>query len=147
MATISNTTLTLTPQLGPGVPPVVTSVLIEVTYDATFTQLEHSLANNGLVFQEVIKIRGDDAPFVPPNVVSSNDVLLNTQPFPIQTIPLPAGNGPVTISRSRSLTVARSVLNEDPQPNDPDEIYCTIDIMSFVPPGTATGFTPQKVLA
>jgi hypothetical protein len=73
--------------------------------------------------------------------------------FPAQAIPVPAGAGPISIPRNRTIVLTRAQLDEDPSiiigPDfDADEIRCRIRIHSVgIPPEvTPDAFTDQEVL-
>ena len=113
------------------------NVTIDVTYNANFSAFERFLAQGGLRFRERIRVIGDDAG-------TATDMILHT--FPPQNISVTSGTTPLTVPRSRSLTVTRASLQEDVGSDD-DEIECTIEIIPLDLPEVATATTPQKVLA
>lgn len=79
-------------------------VTLEVSYAAGFSPIEQFLAANGLEFEERVQIIGHDAAGAPEQVLHT---------FQSQRIPAPTAGRPV-VARNRTLTVARSTLNEDP---------------------------------
>jgi hypothetical protein len=108
-------------------------VTLTVTYVAGFTTLERHLAEHGLSFQERLVVVAD-APTGGPDPALAQ--------FPLQQIPATSGS----VARTRTLTVSRSVLNEDPQPGNNDEIHVRIEIVPIGMPVQANGFTETKVL-
>jgi hypothetical protein len=130
MARINGANLTLT--------TVGNNVTVNVTYTAGINALEHFLMQNGLVLQERIAVLGVDPPG------STTGAILHN--FPAQALPVPAGAGPQTIARNRSLTVTRASLQEDAGVGDNDEIRCRITIQPLLLPITVTGFTDQEIL-
>lgn len=131
MASISGANLTLT--------TVGSNVTIGVTYTATFTEFERSLANLGLRFRERIRVIGIDPPG------GFNGTILPVS-FGSTTLPVTPGPGPLSIPRNRTVTVPRSVLQEDTAPGDADEIRCEIIIEPVGMPASVNGFTDQEVL-
>lgn len=79
-------------------------VTLEVSYNAGFSPIEQFLAANGLQFEERVQIIGHDEPGAPEQVLHT---------FQSQRIQAPTA-GPAYVSRSRTITVARGTLNEDP---------------------------------
>jgi hypothetical protein len=132
MPTTNTRNLTLT--------TVGANTTIEVTYNAVFSVFERHLAGLGLVFQEQIAVIGID----PPGSVTGT-VLAN---FPTQVLPVTDGVAQQVIARTRSITVARASLQEDPALGDNDEIRCRIRIASVgIPPAvTADAFTDEEIL-
>jgi hypothetical protein len=134
MTAIISPTLTLT--------TVGSNTTIEVKYTAQFTVFERRLAGLGLVFQEQIFVIGIDPP-------GSTAGPVITQ-FPFQALPVTDDGLPIPqfIARVRSLTVPRSLLQEDSAPGDNDEIRCRINIASVgLPPALTPGsFTNQEIL-
>jgi len=116
-------------------------VKLDVTYNAVFGVFERHLAGLGLVFQERIRIIGVDGP---PGGTAGT-VLLT---LPAQNLPVTDGGVPQALPRNRSVTVLRSLLQEDPGPGDNDEIRATIEIAAIgLPPAiTPAEFTDQEVL-
>jgi hypothetical protein len=113
---------------------------IDVTYTANFSVFERHLAHLGLVFKERIRVIGVDPAF---STTGSGIVS-----FEAQNIQVTDGNVPQSINRTRSLTVLRSSLQEDPALGDTDEIRCRIRIAAIgLPPiETPDVFTNQETL-
>jgi hypothetical protein len=114
-----------------------TNVTIAVTYNANFSAFDRFLAQGGLRFRERIRVIGEDPG-------TATDMILHT--FPLQNIPVTSGTTPLTVPRSRSLTVPRASLQEDVGSDD-DEIDCRIEIIPLDLPVVATATTAQQVLA
>lgn len=112
-------------------------VTINVKYNVVFNTLERHLAANGLVFQERIRVIGQDAG-------TTTDQVLHT--FSVQHIPVNAGIGALTVPRDRSLTVSRASLQEDRGLGDADEIHCSIEIAPLGLPSLITDSTPEQTL-
>jgi hypothetical protein len=117
--------------------PVVDKVTINVRYNAVFSTLERHLAANGLVFQERIRVIAKDAG-------TAKDQVLHT--FSVQSIPVKAGIGLLSVARDRSITVSRASLQEDPGLGDADEIHCSIEITPLGLPTIVTDGTPEQTL-
>lgn len=130
MPTTSNRNLTLT--------TTGDQVNIRVEYDAVFTQFERFLAENGLVFQERIRILGVDPPG------STIGIILIT--FVIGPMPVTPGAGSQTIHRDRNINVTRASLQEDAGLGDADEIRASIEIIPIGIPTKVQEFTDQEVL-
>ena len=121
------------------------NVRVTVTYNAVFSPFERALVGLGMTFREQIAIIGVDT------VAPTNTVLGN---FLVQTIPVTAGAGTLTVPRRREVVVTRATLDEDPSsllvgPDfDADEIRCRIRIQAVgLPPAvTPDEFTDQEVL-
>lgn len=136
MPATSNRNLTLTTTSSNG----QVSVKIDVTYNAVFGVFERRLAGLGLVFQERIRIIGVDPPGG-----TAGTVLLT---LPAQNLLVTDGGVPQALPRNRSVTVLRSLLQEDAGSGDNDEIRATIEIAAIgLPPAiTPAEFTDQEVL-
>jgi hypothetical protein len=135
MAQITNVNLTLTEFVEGN--PTQKKVEIQVTYNAVFSQAERTLiTSSGLQCVENIQVLGVDQP------PGTGEILVE-KVLPVQTIPVTSGQGLLTVPRSRTIKVLRSLLQEDPAPFDADEIRCKIQIISIF----ASQFTPVKVLA
>ena len=136
MPIVTNAHLTLTTQ--------DQDTRIDVTYTVIFSEFERHLAHLGLVFRDRIRVIGVD-----PAGSRTGTVLAN---FGAQDIPVTDGNGPQRFdydnNHTRSLTVPRSLLQEDPGSGDPDEILCRIRIAAIgLPPlETPDVFTNQEIL-
>jgi hypothetical protein len=130
MPSTNSRNLTLTPVGG--------NVRIDVTYNALFQPFERRLAALGLSYQERIQVQGVDE--VDPEFV--------TLPISFPNQVLPVTDGPVlqTIERTRTVTVPRQMLQEDPVAGDADEIRCQIQIVPIPLPATTNDFTDTKVL-
>ena len=116
-------------------PPIsvtLPNATLNLTYRVDFSAFEHFLATNGLVFNERIRIVGEDPG-------TATDITLGY--FPINGIPIPAGAGPITITRNRSFTLLRSSLQEDPGLGDNDEISLEIQIIPVGMPAISTAKT------
>ena len=83
--------------------PTASARTLQVSYTAVFSPVEQFLAGNGLQFQELIHIVGDDPG-------EATDQVLHT--LPPELIAPPAGQQ--ALARSRQLVVSSSSLNEDP---------------------------------
>ncbi|SRR6266498_321447 len=125
------------------------NVTINVTYDAIFTVFERRLAGLGLKFFEFIDVIGVDPPGATTGTLLKN--------FPFTLLPVTDisqdDTGAQTISRNVSISVARTVLDEDSDPRlnpdvDADEIRCRIRLAAIgLPPGlTRDAFTNQDIL-
>jgi hypothetical protein len=112
-----------------------TNTTIKVEYTANFTPFDRFLASGGLRFNERIEVLGVD----PPSLTTGTILAV----FVPQTIPVTPGNTPLSVPRSRTLTVPRSQLDEDP---DDDEIRCRISIVPVGLPVTVTALTEAEVL-
>lgn len=134
MPTVSSAELTLTPQ-------AVNDVVINVKYNVTFNVFERRLAALGLVFREQIRVLGVD----PPGSTTGQGLAS----FPFSALPVTDGGVAQTIARDVSKTVPRVSLQEDPLPDDRDEIRCSIQIVAYgLPPAvTPAVFTDQEVLS
>lgn len=67
--------------------------------------------------------------------------------FPVQTLPVTAGEEPLSFPRHRPINVPRTLLQEDAGLGDADEIRCRIQIRAIGLPTTITeGFTDEAVL-
>jgi hypothetical protein len=130
MASTNSRDLTLT--------TVDNNTTVEVKYNAVFTPFERFLAANGLRFQEVISIIGAD-----PDGGTAGTLIRN---FAAQVLPVTPGAVAQTIPRTRSLRVARSVLQEDAGLGDNDSIVCRIVIRPLGLPVALTAFTDNEVL-
>jgi hypothetical protein len=134
MAQITNQTLVLSPFVEGG----QEKVTIEVTYKAVFSVVERNfIASSGFQCLENIQVIGID----PPSLTTGQ--ILVEKVLPVQEIEVTSGLIPLTVSRTRTIKVLRSLLQEDTAPFDADEIRCKIQILS----GLASGFTPVGVLA
>jgi hypothetical protein len=111
------------------------NVTINVKYNAIFSSLERHLAANGLIFQERIRVIGQV-------VGTGADQVLHT--FGVQSIPVKAGVGNLTVGRDRSITVSRRSLQDDPGLGDADEIYCSIEITPLGLPIHIKHCTPEQ---
>jgi hypothetical protein len=120
--------------------PVGGNVRIDVTYNAVFLPFERRLAALGLAYQERIQVQGVDEMTPGPEFV--------TLPISFENQILPVTDGAVlqTIERTRTVTVPRQMLQEDPVAGDADEIRCQIQIVPIELPATTTDFTDTKVL-
>lgn len=121
------------------------NVRVTVTYNAIFSAFERNLAGLGMTFVERITVLGVDPPGSTTGTVLAE--------FQGQFIPVPSGNGPVSVARNRQMVLTRAQLDEDPSiiigPEfDADEIRCRIRIQSFGLPAAVTPdeFTDQEVL-
>jgi hypothetical protein len=110
MPTVSDVNLSLTQKDGD-------LVEIQVDYDVEFNTFDRKLTTLGLTYDSHIIIRDYDGGGSPGSVILE---------FDRDTLPVTAGNGtqPIT-NRSQSQTVARSVLQVDPN-GDADEIKATV---------------------
>ena len=114
------------------------AVTIAVSYQAIFSPLERHLAALGLAFREVIQVYGID----PPGSTTGTVIGLIT---PLQIIPVTDGPTPLTVNRSRAITVSRAQMQEDPIGDD-DEIRCMITVSLVGMPPSVPGWTPQQTL-
>jgi hypothetical protein len=132
MPTVLNPTLTLT--------TVNSDTTIDVTYDVEFSEFERNLAADGMRFHHHIDVIGVD-----PAGSTTGTTLVS---FPTSNIPVTQGAGSLVVARNASLTVLRSLLQEDAAAGDSDEIRCKIRIHSVgLPPDfTPDVFTVQRVL-
>jgi hypothetical protein len=130
MPTVTNTALTLT--------TVNTNTTVTVDFDTEFSDVERNLTTLGVRYHPHIDIVGVDG---------ANTSVLSADAFPHTNFAVTAGNSPQTISRSMSVTVPRSLLQEDGG-GDEDEIICNIRIHSVGLPETFTADvpSPQRVL-
>ncbi len=137
MAQITSPTLTLTPFVDPI--DGLSKVIIEVTYNAVFSNNERGLTTPPFnwKFLETIQVIGIDPPF------GTTGQILVEKMLPVQEIPVTAGPGSLTVTRIRTVKALRTLLQEDPAPGDADEIRCNIQIL----PVSANEFTPLVVLA
>jgi hypothetical protein len=136
MPTVTNPNLTLTTVNN-------ASTTIRVTYRVEFSQFERSLAGLGLQYHDHLDMFGLDG---------AVNTLLLEEPLPnfgTHTIAVTAGSGTQIFNIDRSITVARSLLQEDPAVGDSDEIRCKIRIHSdgFPPEFTPDIFTDQETIA
>lgn len=134
MPTVENANLTLTTVDG--------RVTIRVRYDARFTPFERQLADLGMRYHSHVNAHGMD----PAGSLAGANLVGVV--FPTQNFPVTAGTVDQVLSRDESQTVIRSLLQEDPNSGDADEIRCKIRIHSVgIPPEfTADVFTDEKVL-
>jgi hypothetical protein len=133
MAQILNPNLTLSAPFNEG---GQLKVIIQVTYQAVFSEVERNLIiSSGFTCEENIQVIGVD--FGIPGEILINRV------FPVENIPVTLGSGPLTLTRQRDIKALRSLLQEDLGPNA-DEISCKIKLSSVFGSGQ---FTPVRVLA
>jgi hypothetical protein len=113
---------------------------INVTYNVSFSVFERHLVGLGLIFRERIRVFGVDPPGSTTGTVLAN--------FPAPNLPVTDGGAPQTIARNVSITVPRTLLNEDAALGDNDEIRCRIRIAAIgLPPiETPDVFTDQEIL-
>lgn len=121
------------------------NIRLTVTYNAVFSAFERNLAGLGMNFVERISALGIDPPGSTTGTVLAE--------FQGQFIPVPPGNGPVTVARNRQIVLTRAQVDEDPSaflgPDfDADEIRCRIRIQSLGIPAAVTPdeFTDQEVI-
>jgi hypothetical protein len=131
MPTVSNTALTLT--------TVNSDTTITVDFDTEFNEVERNLRGLGVTYHPHIDVIGVDG--------ATRNVLI-ADAFPHTNFgAVTAGVGPQTISRSMSITIPRSSLQEDTG-GDEDEISCDIRIHTVGLPATFTAdvASPTRVL-
>jgi hypothetical protein len=122
MPIVSNTALTLT--------TVNSDTTITVDFDTEFNEVERNLRDLGVTYHPHIDVVGVDG-------VNRNVLMLDA--FPHTSFgAVTAGSGPQVISRSMSITVPRSDLQEDVAAGDADEISCDIRIHTVGMPPTFT---------
>lgn len=131
MPTVSNAALTLS--------TTNSDTTITLDFDAEFNEVERNLRSLGVTYHPHIDVVGVDG--------VTRTVLLRDA-FPHSNFgAVTPGTGPQTISRSMSITVPRSDLQED-SGGDEDEISCDIRIHSdgLPPPFTENVASPQQTL-
>lgn len=127
MAAISNANLTLT--------TTGNTTTVNVVYKATFSPFERFLASKGMRFQEKIAVQGVDG--------AVGTVIIN---FISDIIPVTDGTTDLVVTRNRSRSVLRSVLQEDTAPGDTDEIRCKISIEPIGMPALTEQLTEVESL-
>jgi hypothetical protein len=136
MPTVANAVLTL-PRNG-------ASVVINIAYDAVFTEFERHLARLGLAFREELTLIGVD----PPGGTTGQTVFSL-----VRSIPVSDGTGELSVHRVFFTPFSRNSLDEDSSPFlgpdfDQDEYRVRIRILAVgLPPAvTPDAFTTQAVL-
>ncbi|VEH41210.1 Uncharacterised protein [Kocuria rosea] len=130
MPSVSGANLTLT--------TVNNQVTIRVQYNVTFNKFDRQLSGLGKTWHSHVTVHGMDGATVGPNLAN----------LPRQTFAVTVGNTNQVIAADRSVTVARSVLQEDPAVGDNDELKAKIRIHSPEPMDVFTPdvFTDQEIL-
>ena len=130
MPTVCNPVLTCVQRAG-----FDETVVLNISYEVTFSPIERYLAAHGLSFEELITIVGED-----PGV--GGDLVLHV--LPTEQIWVSDGPEPAAITRRRKLTVPRNSLREDGWPFN-DEIDARIDVVAVGMPLPVTSVTTREI--
>ena len=130
MPTVCNPVLTCVQQAGIG-----EAVVLNISYEVTFSPIERYLAAHGLSFEEHITIVGEDPG-------SGGELVLHV--LPTEQIWVSDGLEPVAVVRRRNLTVPRNSLREDGWPFN-DEIDARIEVVAVGMPLPVTSVTTREI--